>query len=282
MGSAFYNDNGTIKRAQMYYNDNGIIKSENDMEIMANVGTEVLAMPQKQNLILNITPNYSFAFNTTQGSNYMIEDNRTDILKAHNSIWDAYCDENQMGVSRTVANSDIDRSVNTEKGIWCFGKDWNQFNFNLPEPIFDGTNQATISMSMNHTSHNNDGFFWWLDNNTKWGIQGHWSPFIFRFRNNVNSGYFELPSRYGESGAKNIIVTFNGRTVKVYWNGQKVAENNTINTDQGICRRIFLNSYYDLRSTFCNMGLISFRVWKTALSDDEVAKAFKFDAGYIN
>lgn len=279
MGSLFYNNNGTIDRCVLYMNENGTIYNEDDMDIYFNNGREIISMPQKQNLLVNMTPNFTFAYHTVVGSNYMLANDF--VLKANNDVYD-FCSFNNSNKTYKRPNGNNDLSMNRTTGIWMLGKSWNQMNINLPEPIFDGTNQATISMTFGSTSHNNDGFFWFLDNNTKWGVQGHWSPFIFRFRNNVNSGYFELPSSYGEGGVHNMTVTFNGRTVKIYWNGVKVAENNSINTDQGICSRIWLNGYYNHTSTFANVSYYSFRVWKTCLTDDEVLTAYKFDEGYIS
>lgn len=278
MGSVFINDSGTIVRGQLYYNENGVILSENSLDIVFNNGAEIVTMPQKQQMVLNFSPNFTFAHNSVKMCNHFIEE--SPVISDLNTTTNTFA--SGVSVTAITPQSNNQQALNTNIGIWLLGKNWNQKKITLPQPIFDGTNQATISMTLGNTSHNNDGFFWFLDNNTKWGIQGHWSPFIFRFRNSVNSGYFELPSSYGESGVKNITVTFNGRLIKVYWNGVKVAENSGINTDQGICRDIWLNGYYNHTSTFANVSIYSFRVWKTCLTDSEVATAYKFDEGYTS
>lgn len=281
MGSVLYNNNGTINRGTLHYNDNGVIKTEDDMEIYFNTGQEIIQMPQKKSMVMHLTPHYSFAYYTTKGANFM---NTQDfVLKNLNSNWNFVGNVANTNKTAVRPSSTTALELNPYVGVWMMGKEWNKNNFNLPEPIFDGTNEATISMTFASISHNNDGFFWYLDNNTKWGIQANWTPtWVFRFRNNTNTGFFELPTTYGEAGVHNITVTFSGRNVKVYWNGNLVAQDSNINTDQSSCSRIWLNGYYNQSGTFCNLSMYSFRVWKVCLTDDEVATAVKFDKGYIS
>lgn len=266
MACVYLNDNGNFIPSFMYWNDNSVIKTEDDIDIFVNNGGEKFLMPHKEKMLLNLD-GFSFKTKSCADKNFMIT--KTFTLKVLNTVKTNFAD------NQTTTGDFGNYTVATNNGVLWLPKAQNQHNITLAENLFENTQRATISMTFQANSFNNQNGFMFMLDTLNLGIGNVWSP----WRVSIRKGSSDLAVGAGvtEGRIYNFTLVIEDGTYTLYKNASHYA---TVSGQSNLatCNKIWLNGFTSHSGTFCNIGISSIRVWKdVALTSDEVRSAAKFD-----
>lgn len=268
MGVALGNNGTRIVRADMYYNDNGVIKNVDDMEVWTNNNGTLYKFPQKENCLLNLDTLTWQDESFTSASSYIT----TPFLALQTAL------ESKSDFGSLVTSTPTGNTLQVKQGDYWYLPNGGGNKITLNENIIAGgsfTIAMTTRFERNPTSS-------WRD------ILLFQNPDIFRLEWNGSSF---IPYSANISGSQalptitrtewfQIVVVVENTSLKIYQNG-------VLETDLTMSRNLNSTSgdvlsFYTQRGTGsvagfgCNAYIRDFQVWKTALTDQEVADLRKW------
>lgn len=270
------NLNGVEERLGFYYNDNGVIKTIDDYDVLIERDGSVIKFPQKQNCVMNLdcrTWLLNGGFDKEPSSfitNSLTFSSQSSTQTTFGTLTDAL---------PTSGNS-----FQVSKGNYWFIPISHKNDLSFGENIL--TNQQfTIALTLKQfgtpTSWRN---LTWFNNND--GIRFEWNSagyFSIYAENNLINGNADFPqlSSYRDDWVQIImVVDGNARTIKGYQNGVlNIAKtlSRALDISNGDRIRIFsqrgANSIGDYG---CPVALRDFQVWKTTLTEQEIADLRKW------
>ena len=270
------NLNGVEERLGFYYNENGVIKTIDDYDVLIERDGSVIKFPQKQNCVMNL-------------------DCRTWLLnggfdKEPSSFITNSLTFSSQGSTKTTFGTLTDtlptsgNSFQVSKGNYWYIPISYQNDISFGENIL--TNQQfTIALTLKQfgtpSSWRN---LTWFNNNDglrfEWNGSGYFSIYSDNNLINGQSDFHRLSSYRDDWVQIIMVVDGNARTIKGYQNGVLNTTNTlsrALNTQNGDYVRIFAQRGATNTGSYgCPVGLRDFQVWKTALTDQEIADLRKW------
>lgn len=265
------NSNGEMKRAKLHFNDNGTIKTADDFNFYINKNGEILSIPQKENLVLNLD-----ALTWCENS-----------LRSASSYIDQEITLSQGGTARSNFGSAVN-GIPTADGqfhIDTLNKSW--FIPSVARTLINYTQNVLASASFTicltckfrgtPTSWRN---LTWFNNSDGFRLEWSGSRSIAIYAENsfITQDFSQLSSYTADYF--NIIVVVNGTSLKGYQNGVKeidITLSRNLATANGNQIYIFTQRGTNVNSGFgTGVDVKHFQIWKSALSDAEVTQLRKW------
>lgn len=270
------NLNGVEERLGFYYNDNGVIRTIDDYDVFFNIGGTEVKFPQKQNCVMNLdcrTWLLNGGFDKEPSS--FITNSLT--FSSQNSTKSTF-----GTLTDTLPTSG--NSFQVSRGNYWYIPLSYLNHLSWGENIL--TNQKfTIALTFKQFGTPTDwrNLTWFNNANGlrfEWNGGGYLSIFAESSFISGNQNFTRLSS-YRDNWVQVIMVVDGvNRTIKGYQNG--VLEINStltggLNTNNGDYVRIFSQRSGSNTGNYgCPVALRDFQVWKTALTDQEVADLRKW------
>ena len=270
------NLNGVEERLGFYYNDNGVIKTIDDYDVLIERDGSVIKFPQKQKCVINL-------------------DCRTWLLNGgfdkepSSFITNSFTFSSQSSTQTTFGTLTDTLPTSGDSFQVSKGNYW-YIPISHQNDIFFGENiltnqQFTIALTLKQfgtpSSWRN---LTWFNNNDgirfEWNAAGHFSIYS---ENNLISGNADFPrlSSYRDDWVQLImVVDGNARTLKGYQNGVLNTTNTlsrALDTSNGNYVRLFSQRGASNTGSYgCPVALRDFQIWKTALTEQEIADLRKW------
>ena len=269
------NLNGVEERLGFYYNDNGVIKTIDDYDVLIERDGSVIKFPQKQNCVMNLdcrTWLLNGGFNKEPSSfitNSLTFSSQSSTQTTFGTLTD------------TLPTSG--NSFQVSKGNYWYIPISHKNDISFGENIL--TNQQfTIALTLKQfgTPTNWRNLTWFNNSDGirfEWNAAGHFSIFA---ENNLISGNADFPqlSSYSDWVQIIMVVDGNARTLKGYQNGVLNTTNTlsrALDISNGDRVRIFSQrGATSIGDYGCPVALRDFQVWKTTLTDQEIADLRKW------
>lgn len=262
------NINGVEQRLGFYLNEGGVTKTIDDYDVLIERDGAIVKFPQKQNCLLNLTT-CSWLSNTFDKASAFITAPIVALQTANDS-------RNNFGTLTTSEPSG--GSLQVKKGSYLYLPNGGGNRISLNENILSGgsfTLAMTTRFLSNPTSSWRDIFL--FQNTDGFRVEWNGSSFI-PYSNNISSSQ-ALP-QITRTEWFQLVVVVNNTSLKIYQNGALVT-NLTMSRNLDDTNGSTL-SFYTQRGTGgvagigCNTNIRDLQVWKTALTDQEVADLRKF------
>lgn len=267
------NSNGEMKRAKLHFNDNGTIKTADDFNFYINKNGEILSIPQKENLVLNLD-----ALTWCENS-----------LASASSYIDQEITLSQGGTARSDFGSAVN-GIPTADGqfhIDTLNKSW--FIPNVPRTIIgysqnilsNATFTIALTCKFRGTPANWRNLTWF---NNSQGLRFEWTGSNIAIYGENSLGVpsgaeFPRLSSYTTDYFQ-IIMVVNGRSIKGYQNGSLAFDltlGATPIATNGNQIYIFTQRGTSVSGGFgTGVDVKHFQIWKSALSDAEVTQLRKW------
>lgn len=258
---ALTNKNGVI--IPLAYRKNvgeGRIVGESNLEVFYNIEGEIIKLPKKNNMILNLdflTFSQTYAFNSVLDIPLKLKANDTSVsvlgVKSQEKPNNAYS---------------VDASL----------KEWNirnrtKTNFNFDSSM-TSNNKLTLSITAKVESTTSwEDLILFLTGNS---LRIEWNNTSYQVFPAPNSGNLISPT-IDRTKFFNLTFTMQDNVFNFYQNGVKFGENITFSGDViGSPNKVYICTRRDEQACG-NYVIKTFRIWKDALSDDEVVNICKID-----
>ena len=234
----------------------GNIVGESNLEVCYNIGGNLIKLPKKSNMILNLDP---IVFSQNKILSCALDN--TPVLKQDNT---------QLNTLGQLSQNKPDSAYSVDN----LAREWNIRNKTKTNFTFDDlTSENKLSISLTAKVPRTTGWEDLIVFMSGHNIRLEWNGTTYVIYPKIGSSDVLSPA-IDRTQFFNITITMENNIWNFYQNGVKFGEN--MNYADGTPNRVYICTRRDTQNTG-DYVIKSFRVWKDKLSDDDVMSLCKID-----